>query len=197
MKCLIIYAHSNPKSFNAAIKETLYNELRENGHEVRIRDLYEMGFNPVLSANDFIYLGKGEVPEDIRNEQKEIEWADTLFFVYPTWWENMPAMLRGYIDRVFSTGFAYKYLDGEPVGLLEGKKAVALQTTGSPEEVLVSTNLLPAIKKVIDDGIFSFVGMETIEHKFFFAVPFVSDDERRKMLWELSDFVREYFPREK
>ncbi|MGF7057578.1 NAD(P)H-dependent oxidoreductase [Brassicibacter mesophilus] len=197
MKCLVIYTHPNPKSFNAAIKEHIVSELEKNGHDVSIRDLYELGFNSILSADDFVHFQKGEVAPDIEAEQNEIKWADTLFFVFPTWWENMPAMLRGYIDRVFSTGFAYKYSDEGPIGLLKGKKAVILQTTGSPEEVLDSSNLLSSMKKVIGNGIFSFVGIETIAHKFFFAVPFISNDERKKMLSELVNFINNEFPKGK
>lgn len=193
MNCLIVYAHPNSKSFNAAIRETLENELKAKGHEVRTRDLYQIGFNPVLTANDFIQLQQGNVLYDVKAEQDEIRWADTLIFVYPTWWENMPAILRGYIDRVFSSGFAYTYNDQGPVGLLKDKKAIIFQTAGSSEQDLNAAGLLPAIKKVIDDGIFGFCGIEIIDHVIFGAVPFVSDDERKKMLDRVKEVVDRNF----
>jgi NAD(P)H dehydrogenase (quinone) len=100
MKALILYAHPNPKSFCAAMKETLVKELKEKGHEVRIRDLYEIGFNPVLHADDFNEFFQNRVPADIKEEQDHIAWADLLVFVYPTWWIGMPAILKGYIGRI-------------------------------------------------------------------------------------------------
>jgi len=83
MKTLVIYAHPNPKSFNAAIKDTLVEELTNKGHEVRVRDLYEMNFNPILSGRDFEQMQSGNMPQDIAEEQKHITWADTLILVYP------------------------------------------------------------------------------------------------------------------
>ena len=109
MKHLIIYTHPNPASFNHAIKETLARVLKEKGHEVRVRDLYALGFDPVLKASDFETFLAGKVPVDIAVEQEHIRWAEQLTFLYPIWWGRMPSIAGGYIDRVLSKGFAYDY----------------------------------------------------------------------------------------
>ncbi|WP_028402184.1 NAD(P)H-dependent oxidoreductase [Ectobacillus panaciterrae] len=194
MKSLIIYAHPNTKSFNAAIKETLVNELTILGHEVRVRDLYEMDFNPILHADDFTQFFQNQIPEDIKNEQNHIEWADTLFFVYPTWWINMPAMLKGYIDRVFSNGFAFRYTEQGAEGLLKGKKAIVIQTTGTPEHILSASNLISPMEIAMDIGTLAFCGIDTIEHRFFTGVPVISNEERQSMLEELKHLVKNRFP---
>ena len=122
MNYLIIYAHPNPGSFNHAIMETITEELRHNGKGVKIRDLYQMGFNSVLKSEDFANMQRGSVAQDVKEEQELIRSAEVMIFVYPLWWAGMPAMLKGYIDRVFSEGFAYRISDTGIAGLLTGKK---------------------------------------------------------------------------
>lgn len=101
-RALIIYSHPNPKSFNAAIKQTVEEFLKEKGIEYSIRDLYIIGFNPVLSADDFIALQQGNSLEDVKKEQEFIKNADILILIFPMWWYSFPAILKGYIDGVFS-----------------------------------------------------------------------------------------------
>lgn len=84
--------------------------------------LYELNFNPVLGASDFISFSKGNTPEDIKEEQEHISWADSITFIYPVWWAGLPAILKGYVDRVFSHGFAYAYGENGIEKLLSGKK---------------------------------------------------------------------------
>lgn len=189
MKSLIIYAHPNPKSFNAAIKETLVTELQAKGHEVRVRDLYEMKFNPILTADDFTQFFQNQIPADIKTEQTEIEWADLLFFLYPTWWIGMPAILKGYIDRVFTNGFAFRYTENGAEGLLKGKKGIVIQTTGTAGEILSGLNLVSSMENSVDVGILGFCGVETVAHKIFYAVPTVTDEVRKEMLTECNKII--------
>ena len=108
MKYLVVYAHPNPKSFCHAIKEEIVVRLKEQGAIVDVRDLYQMGFNPVLSANDFMQLAQKKIPADIQKEQDLVAGADTIIFIYPVWWFSMPAILKGYVDRVFMRGLDRK-----------------------------------------------------------------------------------------
>lgn len=188
MKTLVIYTHPNPASFNAAIKETVVDQLTTKGHEVKVRDLYAQNFNPILSADDFTQFFQNQIPEDIKVEQDAIAWADQLVFIYPTWWTNMPAMLKGYIDRVFTNGFAFKYTENGAEGLLNGKKAIIFQTTGQPKESLEAYNLISPLQISIE-GSLSFTGIETISHPLFFSVPYVSDEERKNMLNEVKEVL--------
>lgn len=194
MKHLIVYAHPNPKSFNHAILETTVKELENKGHQVVVRDLYSLHFNPILSGSDFEAFHAGTVPADIKQEQNYISTADVIMLIYPIWWAGLPAMIKGYIDRVFSYGFAYKYGDeGTPVGLLAGKKGFVINTQGTPGEYYDSTGMTDALKKTSDTGILSFCGIESLGHVFFGAVPAVDDATRRDMLDTLKNKLKGIF----
>jgi len=193
MKILIIYCHPNPKSFNHAIKERAKKKLKDLGHEVRVRDLYALGFDPALSGKDFEAIHGGNIPESIRTEQEQIVWSDVMVFVHPVWWTGLPAVLKGYIDRVFSFGFAYIYKDGQPQGLLNGKKVFIVNTTGSPSEHYEETGMRDALKITSDIGIYQFCGFEVIDHVFFGAVPSVTDGVRKTYLTDLDRVIEHYF----
>lgn len=178
----LIYAHPNPKSFNHAIKEEVLNLLNSKGLQYQLRDLYALNFNPVLSAKDFETFLSGDVPEDIKKEQEIIGASDLLVFIYPVWWTGMPAILKGYIDRVFSYGFAYEERDGELVGLLSDKKAVIINTLGASELDYRPSGMEDCLIKTTDIGIFKFCGIEVLKHLFLYSVPYITEDERKAML---------------
>ncbi len=190
MKYLIVYAHPNPKSFNHAVLETISTGLKKKKREFTVRDLYRIGFNPVLSTKDLSAIQNGAVPRDIRKEQSYISKANTLIFIFPIWWSAMPAMLKGYIDRVFSLGFAYDITENAVVGLLKGKKVFLVSTTGASKEDYGKMGAFKMMNMSIDMAIFKFSGMKVIGHKYFSAVPYVSQQERKKMLKELKLLVR-------
>ncbi|MCS6956977.1 MAG: NAD(P)H-dependent oxidoreductase [Aquificaceae bacterium] len=181
----VIYAHPNPKSFNHAIKEEVLDLLRSKGKPYELRDLYAMGFNPVLSAKDFETFLSGGVPEDIKREQDIVRASELLVFIYPIWWTGMPAILKGYIDRVFSYGFAYEERNGELVGRLSDKRAVVINTLGASALDYGPSGMEECLRKTSDIGIFKFCGIEVVEHIFLYAVPYVSDEERKKMLEQI------------
>nr|WP_315200616.1 NAD(P)H-dependent oxidoreductase [uncultured Flavobacterium sp.] len=131
MKHLIIYAHPNSQSLNSHLKQTLSEYLSNSGQEVVIRDLYELHFNPVLSLEDMQGQRMGKVAEDVKQEQEFISWADHITFIYAIWWTGMPAIMKGFIDRVFSYGFAYRYDQGVQKGLLTGKQTTVINTHGN------------------------------------------------------------------
>jgi NAD(P)H dehydrogenase (quinone) len=183
MKTVIVYAHPNPASFNHAVLEILQEKLAAPGHDVAVRDLYAGGFDPLLKASDFEAFQKGTVPPDIRTEQDLIREAGLLCFVFPVWWFQMPAVLKGYVDRVFSRGFAYD-VDPEKglTGLLDGKKCMVVKTTGGPEEQYEANGLSEALHRTLIAGNFEFCGLEVVLHHTFYAVPFVDRAAREAML---------------
>ncbi|MGG2094753.1 NAD(P)H-dependent oxidoreductase [Bacillus sp. S13(2024)] len=193
MKHLLVYAHPNPQSFNYAILETLQGQLQEKGHEVRVRDLYAINFNPILAANDFISFSQGNTPADIQAEQEHITWADVITFIYPVWWTGLPAILKGYVDRVFSHGFAYAYGANGIEKLLTGKKSLLLSTMGNSQENYDASGMFEAMKKTTDAGIFDFTGIETVEHAFYTSVPSVDDATRKQYLEEVKELVNRLF----
>lgn len=187
MNCLIIYSHPNPKSFNHAIKETLKHALETQGHEVRVRDLYALKFDPVLKAKDFELMNKKRVAGDVKKEQDHVSWANVLFFIFPVWWDSMPAITRGYLDRVFSTNFAYTE---DAKGLLKGKKVAIICTFGAPKNVCENTGVFKAMDITVGECLASFCGMTLIESRYLTSVPSVSDAERKKMLEDIISFTK-------
>lgn len=182
MNVVVLYAHPNPKSFSHALLETVSGELAAAGHSVVVRDLYELGFDPVLKGSDFTALRSGETPADILREQGFVRDADLVVAVHPVWWFGMPAILKGYIDRVFCHGFAYSFGADGVKGLLKGKKALVLNTTGGDEGGYDGHGFKDALLKTVDAGVYGFCGMEVVHHHFCFAVQTAGEDVRKSML---------------
>lgn len=128
---LVIIGHPNPDSFCAALSVAYGNGASAAGAEVRSLDLSQIQFNPNLSYG---YSKRTELEPDLLRAQELIHWADHLVFVYPTWWGAMPAILKGFIDRVFLPGFAFKYRDNSNLWdkLLTGRTAHLLVTMDTP-----------------------------------------------------------------
>lgn len=167
MKHLIIYAHPNKESLNAFFKQAIMQSLQQKGNEVIVRDLYALSFNPVLSPKDITGQMKGIVSPEIQEEQDYIAWADALTFIYPVWWTGMPAIMKGYIDRVLSYGFAYRYDQGVQQGLLTGKSAIVVNTHGKSMEEYRDTGMHEALLRTSDKGIFQYCGLHLKQHFFF------------------------------
>jgi NAD(P)H dehydrogenase (quinone) len=185
MKYLIIYAHPHSTSFNHAIREEIEIKLKKEKKQYDVRDLYGIKFTPALSEEDLVAVKQGRVPLDVKREQEFIKNSDVLVFVHPIWWFGMPAILKGYIDRVFSYGFAYAVDDKGIHGLLPDKKVVIFNTTGGPEDNYMDHGFNDAIKKTIEAGVFEFCAMKIVLHKYFYAVPTVTQEERVKMLEDI------------
>jgi NAD(P)H dehydrogenase (quinone) len=167
MKHLIIYAHPNPESLNSFLKQTLAEHLWDTGHEVVIRDLYELNFNSVLSLEDMQGQRMGKVSDDVKQEQEYIFWADHITFIYPIWWTGMPAIMKGFIDRVFSYGFAYRYDQGVQKGLLTGKQTTIINTHGKSKAEYEGIGMDKALSLTSDKGVFTYCGLEINQHFFF------------------------------
>lgn len=185
-KALIIYAHPNPKSLNHAILGAVQECLKESGAEIRLHDLYSMGFNPVLGADEL--ANRDAIAPDIAAMQADIVWADTLIFIYPIWWMDRPAILKGWFDRCFSNGFAFSTKGGWK-GLLGPRKAIVLQTAGGGEADL-SANSKNAIHTTVGEGSLGFVGITDVTIKTFFGVVSTDDEARREMLGEVRNLLR-------
>lgn len=108
MRLLVIHAHPVPESFNGALCKVAVDNARAQGHEVRLIDLYAEGFNPVMSAEERrAYQDDGPPPPDVAPHIAALQWAEGLIFVYPTWWYAQPAMLKGWMDRVWRPGVTF------------------------------------------------------------------------------------------
>ncbi|PWN61773.1 NAD(P)H-dependent oxidoreductase [Chryseobacterium viscerum] len=167
MRHLIIYAHPNENSLNHNLLNTVVETLQSRDQEVIVRDLYKIGFDPVFSLEDMQGQFQGKLSDDVKLEQEHISWAEQITFIYPIWWTGLPAIMKGYIDRVFSYGFAYRYDQGIQKGLLKGKKTVIINTHGKSHEEYEKTGMDKALTLTSDNGIFIYSGLEIIRHLFF------------------------------
>ncbi|KRE53581.1 NAD(P)H-dependent oxidoreductase [Paenibacillus sp. Soil522] len=193
MKHLIVYAHPHPESFNHAILETTVQALKKKGHEVTVRDLYDIDFQPVLKPQDTAAMKAGQTPADIKTEQQFIEQADTITFIYPIWWTGLPAILKGYVDRVFSYGFAYAYGAEGIDKLLKGKKGLIINTHGMPKEIYDQIGMTAGLKITSDTGIFEFTGIEPVAHLLFGSVPSAGEAALKDILKQVEDTVASVF----
>lgn len=169
MNHLIVAAHPRENSFTMKTVLGTYREaLERRGHKIVLRDLYRLGFNPVADHLDLNALRDGApVPEDIQVEQDHVRWADTVTFIYPVWWISLPAILKGYVDRVFMFGFAYGHTPNGVQGLLTGKKAVVFTSSGSTQDHFDQTGKMAAVNTAIQLGTMEFCGMAMIKHMHF------------------------------
>lgn len=108
MRALVLFCHPKPDSFTGAVLSEIMAKLDAAGAESRVRDLYRSNFSPVLTSGDLdVYLDEKANADAVEQHVSDLRWADTLIFVYPTWWYGLPAMLKGWLDRVLVPGVAF------------------------------------------------------------------------------------------
>jgi len=187
MNILLIYAYPNRNSFNSRILETVEKSIPHT-NKVRVIDLYEDGFNPIL------YFDKDKRRRDLQFDpetdyyRQDLVWADHLIFIFPIWWSSMPAILKGYIDRVFSTGFAYKFEGLMPTKLLKGKTATIITTHDTPG--LYVKFFLKDYGKVLEKQTLGMVGIKTTKT---LTMPFLrnsTDKQREKFIKKITHYIK-------
>ncbi len=138
MRVLMIHAHPRADSYSAALREAALAALEAAGHEVELRDLYAEGFVATLSAAEHAVNGiAGANEAGIEDHVAALRCAEGLVLVYPTWWYGMPAMLKGWFDRVWCAGVAFRLGGGAIEPLLTDIRRIAVVTTyGSPRWLL-------------------------------------------------------------
>ncbi|MFN3447191.1 MAG: NAD(P)H-dependent oxidoreductase [Roseococcus sp.] len=134
MRVLMVYCHPREDSFCAALRDAALEALRAKGHEVELRDLYAEGFDPVLSAEERgVYHDLARNTTGIEAEVAQLRRAEALLLVYPTWWYGMPAMLKGWFDRVWVPGVTFTLGAGAIEPRLTNIRRLGVVTTyGSP-----------------------------------------------------------------
>ena len=189
MKVLLVFAHPEPRSLNGALRDVAIRELEAQGHEVRVSDLYADGWKSEVDRADFPWLTPdaqllpiaaskkafeaNTLTEDVKAEIEKLLWADTLILQFPLWWFTMPAILKGWVDRVFAYGFAYgvgehsdkRWGDRYGEGTLIGKRAMLIVTAGGWEEHYTARGINGPIDDLlfpINHGILYYPGYEVL-----------------------------------
>lgn len=201
MKVFLLFAHPEPHSFNGALYRTARDTLAEAGHEVRTSELYAMQFNPVSGRHNFTSVKdaayyKQQVEEthasevggfapDVEAELQKIEWCDLMIWQFPLWWFGLPAIVKGWVDRVLVMGRAYGYGKIFDKGVFRGKRAMLSFTTGGPQEAFQPGGFLGdlhGIVRPIQRGMLAFCGFDVLAPQPSFGPTRASDEERRHML---------------
>jgi NAD(P)H dehydrogenase (quinone) len=191
---VVVLSHPNAQSFNAQVCRAYVDELERRRHRVVLRDLYALKFDPVLRMDDLEGARSGTVPWDVRVEQEHVMWADVVTFISPIWWIGWPAMLKGYVDRVFALNFAYRYTPGGVEGCLGGKRAVIITSSGSTAENWAETGKRAAVHTAQDVYTMEFCAITMVEHLHFAPLGRRTRPERfGEMLDEVRELVRRHF----
>ncbi|MGW2405740.1 NAD(P)H-dependent oxidoreductase [Streptomyces sp. NPDC001739] len=183
-KILVVSAHPEPRSLNAVLTAFAVEHLRAAGHEVRVSDLYAMKWKATVDADDFpdhaadqrlqVMAASeratlaGRLAPDIAAEQEKVRWADAVILQFPLWWFSVPAILKGWIDRVFTSGFGYGPAVPPPYseGALAGRRALVSVTVGARESAFADRGIhgrLTDVLHPVQHGLFWFTGMTPLE----------------------------------
>ena len=210
MKVFVVYWHPEPQSFNGAMFRTACEALAVAGHEVRTSNLREMGFDPVSSRKNFATVKdpnyfKQQIEEmhatemnsfsaEIVFEMEKIEWCDLMIWQFPLWWFGLPAVLKGWVDRVFAMGRIYNFEHIYGTCFFRGKRALLSLTTGGPEEAYREGGFngdIAAILRPIHRGMLQFVGFDVLAPQIVYAPVRMTDEQRQHYMTAYAKRLKE------
>ena len=196
MKISVILANPGPGSFNHSIAAAAVDTLRQNGHSVCFHDLYGEGFDPVLSAAEV--AADAALSPALAAHCQEAAEAQGFVIVHPNWWGQPPAILKGWVDRVFRPGVAYNFLDGDsgggvPVGLLKANKAIVFNTSNTPAK-REQPDFGDPLELIWKKCIFGLCGVKDVRRETFSVVITSSQEQRESWLASVKEIVAECFP---
>ena len=193
MNHAVIFAHPNPQSFTAAVAETYADAVEKLGHTVVRRDLYRMGFDPVFKLAELPSADLHPEP-DVAAERAVLRGIDVFALVYPLWLNAPPAMMKGYLERVFGFGFAYGAGGHSSNPMLAGRTLVSFSSSGAPLAWVRKTGAYDAVCNLFDRYISDLCGLTSLGHVHFGGVtqgasePFV-----HARLQEVREFAQKHF----
>lgn len=177
---LIILGNTKTKSFNKALADSYEKGAKLGKHQVKRINIGELKFDPVLWEG---YDSEQKLESDLVKVQKDILWADHIVFIYPTWWSSMPGILKGFLDRIFLSGFAFKFHEDKmlPEQLLKGKSARIIVTMDSPVLIYELVFGAPG-NKIIKRGVLNFSGVHPVKITRFCSIRKSSEKTRTNWL---------------
>lgn len=196
MKISVILAHPYEKSFNHAIANKAIQVLKDNNHDIYFHDLYKEQFNPILTSEELI----SDHSEDalVNTHSREITEAEGIIFIHPNWWGQPPAIMKGWIDRVFRQGTAYDFPEGDsggglPIGLLKVRIGLVFNTSNTPEE-RENTVFGDPLENIWKACVFGFCDILKFDRRMYRVIADSTDLEREKWLKDVGNLVNRYFP---
>ncbi|GFD76203.1 NAD(P)H dehydrogenase (quinone) [Tenacibaculum sp. KUL113] len=165
MNILLIVAHPKKESFSFAMAERILKQAYEKKHNIDMIDLYrDKNQQPFFSFNN---ANNVPITKEMKYYQDKIKNSDRLIFIFPYWWGGMPSILKNFIEWNLSKGFAFKYVNSKPVGLLSNKEVSVYTTTGAPSFIYKITGANSRIKKTFKQQIINFCGMKLISFNIY------------------------------
>ncbi len=164
MKHAVIVAHPNRDSLTCAAAEAYAHCASALGHQAQVRDLYRLGFDPCLKAGEIPGPQGYEPAPDAAAERQKLRETDVFAFVYPLWFNAPPAILKGYVDRIFSAGFGYEPGPGGTRPLLSGRRMISFTFSGAPDAWVRETGALETLQQLFDRHVAAVCGLQVIDH---------------------------------
>lgn len=184
MHVLTVLDHPNPASFSAAVAQHFMSGAKAAGHSVELADLHAEGFDPIWSMADIEADEDGTTPADVAKEQARIAQADAICFVFPLFWWGMPSMTKGWVDRVWTWGWAYDQLDDPEQSLQRPRSGVLLIPAGARSDEMETAGYRAALETSWIKGTFGYFGFAP--RKIELLCGSKGAAERRKSLLEKS-----------
>ena len=190
-KHAVILCHPNPESFNAAVAKTYCDAVRARFHEVVVRDLYSLKFDPVLKANEQPSALEFVPLPDVATELETLSTATVIVFVYPIWFGTPPAMLKGYVERVLGAGFGHRLMRERGEGsVAAGKHLVSITTSGNSSQWLESQGAVVSLHNVFDNYLANAFSMASHEHLHLSnIVEDMTELTVRRELYQVTEFA--------
>ena len=180
MHVLTVFDHPQRKNFPGAVLDAFVEGIVQAGHTAEVADLHAEGFDPRFTAEDHAHFWGGPRPADAAREAARVDAADALAFVFPVYWWSFPALTKGWIDRVFTSGWAYSVDAGSNTrGHLSAKPVMLIGTGGTRPTTYAKYGYREAMRTQIDVGIFGFCGMTDVETHLLLDVDGDANAERR------------------
>jgi NAD(P)H dehydrogenase (quinone) len=194
MKHVIILAHPRAESFIGSLASAYGLAARALGHQTELRDLYRMNFDPRLRAEEIPDAGGFAPGDDVKRERAMLADADVFALFYPFWYNAPPAMMKGYLERVFGMGFSYTHVTGGTRPMFVGRRMISVSSSGAPQDWVKQTGALEAERKLFDTHFAAVCGLEVIDHLHFGGiVPGIRADFVEHCAGKVRSAVQQHF----